>query len=63
MQFITTAIVGAMLGLANAMPAIENRQFEAQLHFLGAAGTGYTISAPTTAGTTFTTGESHLNFC
>lgn len=58
MQFITAAVVGAMLGFVNAMPAVETRQFEAQLHFLGAAGTEFTISAPTTAGSSFTTDRS-----
>lgn len=58
MMFSTTTIGAVLLGLASAAPAVESRQFEAQLHFLGAAGTEYTISAPTSGTESFTTGQS-----
>lgn len=61
MYFPTATIVAALLGLTSAAPAIESRQFEAQLHFYGAAGTEYTISAPTSGNAPFTTGKFYLN--
>lgn len=49
-------LLTGLVGLAAAAPAaVETRQFQAQLHFNGAAAT-YTISAPTDA-TLFYTGE------
>lgn len=59
MKFATTIVLAGSLGLSIAAPAVESRQFQALLHFFGAAGTEYTISAPTSGTDPFTTGKTH----
>ncbi|CAN8104135.1 unnamed protein product [Discula destructiva] len=58
MQFTTISMSSVLASIVSAAPAVEPRQFQAQLHFFGAAGAEYSISAPTTANSVFTTGHS-----
>ncbi|KAK0105056.1 hypothetical protein ONS95_004578 [Cadophora gregata] len=45
--FTATAILAFAASLAHAAPAVQARQFEAQITFTGAAGASYTLSVPT----------------
>lgn len=62
MQFTlsTLALLFASTGLVTAAPVLENRQFEAQITFSGAAGAEYSLSVPTLA-TLFTISKSSLS--
>ncbi|KAH7372123.1 hypothetical protein BKA64DRAFT_610245 [Cadophora sp. MPI-SDFR-AT-0126] len=45
--FTATAIFALAAGLVQAAPTLENRQFEAQITFIGAADASFSLSVPT----------------
>jgi len=61
MHLAAIALMAAIASVTSGAPTAEPRQFEAQLHFFGAGGASYTISAPTTANSVFTTGKTQLS--